>query len=60
MKDLNKKKDTELEKMLADNRETLRKLRFEKISGAMKNPNEINSLKKDIARIMTELNSRKK
>ena len=59
MKDLNKKKDTELTKMLGERRESLRKIRFEKIAGAMKNPSEIRKTKKEVAQILTEINSRK-
>lgn len=58
LKDLNKKKDTELAKMLAEKREELRKLRFDKIAGAMKNPHELRELKRDIARVTTEINAR--
>lgn len=58
LKDLNKKKDTEIAEMLTEKQEGLRKLRFEKISGAMKNPNVIGELRKDIARIKTEIRAR--
>lgn len=59
LKDLGKKKDSELQELLAERREDLRKLRFEKISGAMKNPHEVQDLKRDIARLLTEMRVRR-
>jgi ribosomal protein L29 len=60
MKDLNKKSEKELTKTLAERREDLRKIRFS-ISGAnVKDVKEAKQIRKEIAQILTELNSRNK
>ncbi len=43
----------ELRKLLKDNREKLRQLRFDLSAGKVKNVREIRKIKKDIARILT-------
>ena len=43
----------ELQKILQENRERLRQLRFDLASGKVKNVREIRRLKKEIARILT-------
>jgi len=48
-------KTAELKKLLQDNREKLRELRFNLESGKVKNVREIRKIKKDIARILTTL-----
>jgi len=53
--ELRQKSKGELEKVLADNRERLRQLRFDLAAGKVKNVREIHLLKKDIARILTLL-----
>lgn len=54
------KKDTsELTKLLAEKREALRKIRFNIAGSGMRDVREIRTHKKDIARILTELNARK-
>lgn len=45
----------ELNKILKDNREKLRELRFNLVSGKVKNVRQIRQIKKDIARILTLL-----
>lgn len=46
----------ELEKLLQDNREKIRQLKFDLASGKVKNVREIRQTKKDVARILTLLN----
>jgi len=51
--ELRQKTKSELEKLLQDNQERLRSLRFDLVSGKVKNVREIRKIKKDIARINT-------
>lgn len=53
--ELRQKSQSELQKLLADNRERLRQLRFDLAAGKVKNVREIRMIKKDIARILTLL-----
>jgi len=53
--ELRQKSKSELEKILADNRERLRQLRFDLAAGKVKNVREIRLFKKDIARLLTLL-----
>lgn len=53
--ELRQRPESELKKLLADNRERLRVLRFDLASGKVKNVREIRKIKKDIARILTLL-----
>ena len=53
--ELRQKPKDELEKMLMENREKLRSLRFDLSAGKVKNVREIRLIKKDIARILTLL-----
>lgn len=53
--ELSQKSKTALQKLLVENREHLRSLRFNLSSGKVKNVREIRKLKKDIARILTLL-----
>jgi len=53
---LQKKSKSELEKLLKERREQLRKLRFALASEKLKNYREIRKTKRDIARILTILN----
>jgi len=59
-KELRQKSEKELQKLLQGLRERLRKLRFDLVSGKVKNVREIRQTRKDIARILTILNERKK
>jgi large subunit ribosomal protein L29 len=52
-RELRKRSKEELEKILRDEREKLRQLRFDLSSGKVKNVREIGKLKKEIARILT-------
>ncbi|MBZ1348264.1 MAG: 50S ribosomal protein L29 [Candidatus Nealsonbacteria bacterium] len=55
IKELQQKSRKELEKILSDNREKLRQLRFDLAGGKVKNIREIRKIKKDAARILTYL-----
>jgi large subunit ribosomal protein L29 len=55
MAELRQKTKTELQKLLMENREKLRQLRFDLAAGKVKNVREIRMIKKDIARILTLL-----
>ncbi len=56
-KELKQKSANELKMMLKENREKLRGLKFDLASRKLKNVHEISVAKKDIARILTILNS---
>jgi ribosomal protein L29 len=58
MSELKDKSKKELEKMLKDTRESLRKFRFSLAGSGQKNVREGRNLRKQIARILTQLNSR--
>lgn len=53
--ELRQKSKSELQRILADNRERLRQLRFDLASGKVKNVREIRKIKKEIAQILTLL-----
>lgn len=57
-KELKKKKESELHKVLAESRDKLRDLRFKDAGKQLKNVMEINKVKKIIAKILTILNSK--
>ena len=52
-RELREKSKMELQKLLIENREKLRQLKFDLASGKVKNVRVIRVLKKDIARILT-------
>ena len=54
-KELKQKSKDELQKFLQNLREKLRQLRFDLVSGKVKNVREIRQIKKYIARILTML-----
>ncbi len=56
-KDLKNKKESQLHNLLSENRNKLRDLRFKDTNKQLKTVNEISEVKKDIARILTLLNS---
>lgn len=60
MSDFKSKNDKELVRELGDKREALRAFRFGVSGSKVKNMNEGKTLRKDIARILTELNRRAK
>ena len=53
--ELRQKSKKELQKLLSEKREKLRSLRFDLVSGKVKNVREIREVKKDIARVLTIL-----
>jgi len=55
IKDFSSKTKLELQKLLAGYQDKLRQLKFDLISGKIKNVKEIRELRKDIARIKTLL-----
>jgi ribosomal protein L29 len=59
MKELIKKTEKELGQMLIEKREALRVFRFSMSGGKIKNLKEGQNLKKEIAQILTILNSKK-
>ena len=50
----------ELKRQLQEGREKMRQLRFDLVSGRIKNIREIRVIKKDVARILTILNESEK
>jgi len=57
--ELNQKSKDELQKILIDRREKLRQLKFDLAAGKVKNVREIRKIKREIAQILTFLNSKK-
>ena len=57
---MRQKSKEELKKILEEDREKLRQLRFNLSSGKVKNIKEISHSKKEIARILTLLNVKQK
>ena len=55
-KELKKKKESDLHKILSESRERLRELRFKDANKQLKNIREIRSLRLKVARILTLLN----
>ncbi|MBI2041757.1 MAG: 50S ribosomal protein L29 [Candidatus Nealsonbacteria bacterium] len=51
--ELKQKSPEELKKLLQDNREGLRQLKFDLASGKVKNIREIRQIRRDVARILT-------
>jgi len=59
VKELRQKSKDDLNKILQQEREKMRQIRFDMSSGKVKNVREINKIKKDIARILTILNEQR-
>lgn len=59
MKNLSQKTEKELEKILQETSEKLRKFRFDMTGSKVKNVKEGMLLRKDMARVLTVLNSKK-
>ena len=55
IQELKAKPAAELQKLLKENRERLRVLRFDLAAGKVKNVNELHTVKKTIARVLTFL-----
>ncbi len=58
IKEIKEKSDHQLLMMIKENLEKLKKLRFSLSSGQLKNYNEINQVKKTIAKVKTVLKER--
>ena len=58
-KDIRERSDDELRKALGDLEEQLFKLRFQKSTGQIEDPTKIREVRKDIARVLTVVNSRR-
>ncbi|TSD02900.1 MAG: hypothetical protein Athens071416_419 [Parcubacteria group bacterium Athens0714_16] len=58
MLELDKKNNTELEKMLIEKREALSAFRFSGAGGKTRDVKHGRNIKKDIARVLTEVNLR--
>ena len=58
-KELKKKKENDLHKILAESRDKLRDLRFKDANKQLKNVREIRRVRETIARVLTLLNSKK-
>ena len=54
-KELREKSESELKALLSKSRERLRQLRFDLVSGKVKNIREIRLIRRDIARMLTIL-----
>lgn len=59
MKDLKEKNLEELTTLLAEKREEMRKIRFGTAGSGMRDTRALRTLRRDIARICTELNVRR-
>ena len=59
-RDFRNKSEEELHSLLRQKREALRQLRFDLVAGKVKNLREIRAVKKDIARILTVINEKRK
>lgn len=59
MADIKKQSNEELQKAINDNREALRSFRFGGAGSRTRNVREGRNLRREIARLLTELNSRK-
>lgn len=53
VKELRQKTENEMHKIIQDDREKLRQLRFDLAAGKVKNVREIRRIKKEIARLLT-------
>ncbi|MFC2062109.1 50S ribosomal protein L29 [Elusimicrobiota bacterium] len=58
-KDINNESVQELERRVQDMREKYMNLRFNHASGTLKNPLELRSIRKDIARCLTIISEKK-
>ncbi len=59
MEEITQMSDSDLQERIATAQEDLSKVRFNHTIAGLENPNVIREMKKDIARLMTELNTRK-
>lgn len=59
MEEITQMSDTDLQERIATAQDELSKVRFNHTIAGLENPNVIREMKKDIARLMTELTARK-
>ena len=59
MEEITQMSDTDLQERIATAQDELSKVRFNHTIAGLENPNVIREMKKDIARLMTELSARK-
>ncbi|OHA15972.1 MAG: 50S ribosomal protein L29 [Candidatus Taylorbacteria bacterium RIFCSPLOWO2_12_FULL_43_20] len=59
-KELKKKKDDDLKRLLDEKRSALREFRFKVVGSKQKNVKEGRGLRRHIAKVLTEINARKK
>lgn len=59
MEEITQMSDTDLQDRIATAQQDLGKVRFNHTIAGLENPNVIREMKKDIARLMTELSARK-
>ena len=52
--------DSELQEKLVEVRESLTNMKFQNVTSGLESPIELRNLRRNIARVMTELNGRKK
>lgn len=52
--------DSELQEKLVEVRESLTKMKFQNVTSGLESPIELRNLRRNIARVMTEINGRKK
>jgi len=57
--ELRQKTEKELQRLLTEKRDKLRELRFDLVSGKVKNVGEIRKIRRNIARILTIINEKK-
>jgi large subunit ribosomal protein L29 len=57
--EVKKLSDDQLEKGVLDARKEQMNLRFQKAAGTLENPNRMRTLRKDVARMKTEMTARK-
>lgn len=60
MKELKERNDAELAAFVAEKREELRKMRFGVTGSGMRNTRAIRTIRRDIARVLTEVTKRAK
>lgn len=59
IKEIEKKSEKEIKQLLQEKRERLRQINFSITTGKVKNVREIRLIKKDIARLLTVIDSKK-
>lgn len=52
--------DSELQDKLVEVRESMTKMKFQNVTSGLESPIELRNLRKNIARVMTEISGRKK